>query len=229
MPFSDFEIARYTDLIEKLVWAKRRPPLHLRDQLRDGQRISENEIELFLVRPMYSDPTRQIEESIAKARYVRTRDIWQVLWKRADLKWHRYASHPEVKTLVAFLTLVVEGKHVLLRRHHLALYRPIGLGTFATTRVFFYRPFPFSHDCLALIELTTQHVTLALKLAPQLITPSPIWRGERKTPFRHLTITTNTTLGIATGDVKLFQRRPQTTYRTRRTKRIGGDFPLGLQ
>ncbi len=108
MNFSDDEIAHYTDLIEKLIWAKRRPPLHLRDRVREGQRIVGHEIELFLVRPIFSDPTRKIEESIAKARYVKTRDVWQVFWKRADMKWHRYPPQPEVKSFEAFLKLVDE-------------------------------------------------------------------------------------------------------------------------
>ena len=108
MAFTNAEIVRYSDLIEKLIWAKRRPPLHLRDKVREGQRIEEHEIELFLVRPTFPDPTRQIEESIAKARYVKTRDVWQVFWKRADLKWHRYLPRPKVKSLEAFLKLVHE-------------------------------------------------------------------------------------------------------------------------
>lgn len=108
MAFSDTEIARYADEIEKWIWAKHRPPLHLRDQVREGQRIAGHEIELFLVRPHFSDPTQQIEESIAKTRYVKTRDVWQVFWKRADLKWHRYPPQPEVNSLEAFLKLVAE-------------------------------------------------------------------------------------------------------------------------
>jgi hypothetical protein len=108
MAFNDVEIARYAGLIEKLIWAKRRPPLHLRDKVREGQRIEGNEIELFLVRPLFSDPTRQTEESIAKARYVKSRDVWRVFWKRADQKWHRYPLRPEVKTLASFLKLVDE-------------------------------------------------------------------------------------------------------------------------
>jgi hypothetical protein len=106
--FTDAEITHYTALIEKLIWAKHRPPLNVRDRVREGQRIEGQEIELFLVRPMFSDPARQIEESIAKARYVKTRDVWQVFWKRADLKWHRYPPCPEVKSLDAFLKLVDE-------------------------------------------------------------------------------------------------------------------------
>ena len=108
MGFTDVEIARHAGLIEKLIWAKRRPPLHLRNKVREGQRIEGNEIELFLVRPLFSDPSQQIEQSIAKARYVKSRHVWQVFWQRADLKWHRYPSRPEVKSLEDFLNLVNE-------------------------------------------------------------------------------------------------------------------------
>jgi len=108
MAFSDAEIARYADLIEKLIWAKRRPPLHLRHKVREGQRIKGSEIELFLVRPLFSDPTRQIEHAIAKTRYVKSRNVWRVFWQRADLKWHWYPPQPEVKSLERFLKLVDE-------------------------------------------------------------------------------------------------------------------------
>ena len=108
MAFNHVETLRYAGLIEKLIWAKRRPPLHLRNKVREGQRIEGQEIELFLVRPAFFDPTREIEESIAKTRYVKSRDVWQVFWKRADMKWHRYLPRPEVKSLEGFLKLVNE-------------------------------------------------------------------------------------------------------------------------
>ena len=106
MAFTEAEIAQYTDLIEKMIWTKRRPPLHLRNLVREGQRVAGSEIELFLVRPLFSDPAQQVEESIAKARHVKTQNVWQVFWKRADLKWHRYPRQPEVKSVEAFLMLV---------------------------------------------------------------------------------------------------------------------------
>ena len=108
MGFNDAEITRYAGLIEKLIWAKRRSPLHLRGKVREGQRIEGYEVELFLVRPLFSDATRQVEQSVAKARYVKSRKIWQVFWKRADLKWHGYGPRPEVKSLESFLKVVDE-------------------------------------------------------------------------------------------------------------------------
>jgi hypothetical protein len=111
MAFTDDEIARYAGLIEKFIWAKRRPPLHLRNKVREGQRIKSYEIELFLVRPHFLNPTQWIESSIAKTRYIKSRRIWKVFWKRADLKWHRYPPRPEVKSLETFLKLVDEDAH----------------------------------------------------------------------------------------------------------------------
>ena len=109
--FTNAEIVRYSDLIEKLIWAKRRPPLHLREKVREGQRIAGHEIELFFVRPLFLEPTSNVESSIAKTRYARTRKIWRVFWKRADGKWHRYKPRPEVRSLQAFLKLVDEDEY----------------------------------------------------------------------------------------------------------------------
>ena len=108
MAFSDGEIARYTDLLEKDFWAKHRPPLHLRHKVREGQTIEGHEVVLFLVRPYFRDPTQHVYEWVAKARYVRTRNVWWVFWHRADGKWHRYPPCPEVKSFEAFLKLVDE-------------------------------------------------------------------------------------------------------------------------
>ena len=108
MAFTDVEIARYAGLIEKLIWAKRRPPLHLRDKVREGQRIGGPRLNCFSCGRCFPIPRGQIEQSIAKTRYVKSRDVWQVFWKRADMKWHRYLPRPEVKSLGGFLKLVNE-------------------------------------------------------------------------------------------------------------------------
>lgn len=106
MGFTDAEIARYTGLIEKVIWSRRRPPLHLREKVREGQRIANYEIELFIVRPHWCDPSQTIKCSIAKTRFVKSRHVWRVFWKRQDMKWHRYDPRPEVQSLEQFLELV---------------------------------------------------------------------------------------------------------------------------
>src|SRR5690606_17037308 len=71
MPFTDTEIAAHTILIENRFWSRRRPPLHLREKIREGQRFSGLAIELFFVRPAFKRPGEFSEESIAKLQYVR--------------------------------------------------------------------------------------------------------------------------------------------------------------
>ncbi len=111
MAFTDIEIAAYTVLIEELFWFRRRPPLHLRDQLREGQRFTGHAIELFFVRPAFNRPGVQVEESLAKVQYVRTRQVWHIFWKRADGKWHRYAPCPATDSLPTALHTINADPH----------------------------------------------------------------------------------------------------------------------
>ena len=50
--------------------------------------------------------TEAVEESIAKIKYVRSRQVWRLYWKRADLKWHAYQPCPEVKSLATALRVI---------------------------------------------------------------------------------------------------------------------------
>ena len=68
MAFTEIEIAKHMKVLEDSFWVHRRPPLHLRDKVREGQRFTDQAIELFLVRPAFNHPDEQIEEPIAKLR-----------------------------------------------------------------------------------------------------------------------------------------------------------------
>ena len=91
--------------------AKRRPPVHLRDQVDLSFRFDGRSAEIFEIRPRWDNPAQRVEEAIAKARYVKSRDSWLVYWQRADLKWHKYGPRPEVSTVNAFLKLVDEDEY----------------------------------------------------------------------------------------------------------------------
>lgn len=108
MPFTEDEIAEHTAVIEEHFWSRRRPPLHLRDRVREGQRFADQSIELFLVRPAFNRPGEHIEESIARLQYVRSKNVWHLFWKRADGKWHRYPPSPETESLAAALNVIHE-------------------------------------------------------------------------------------------------------------------------
>lgn len=106
MAFTDDEIAEYTGSIEQLFWSRRRPPLQVREQMREGQRFAGQSIEFFFVRPAFDRPGQFTEESIAKISYVRARGVWQLFWKRADGKWHGYQPCRETKSLAAALRTI---------------------------------------------------------------------------------------------------------------------------
>jgi len=106
MPFNDDVIAAHAALIEKLFWSKRRPPLHLRDKIREGQRIEGWTIDLFFVRPAFAAPGKWIESPIARLRYFPGLGVWKIYWMRADLKWHLYKPQPELVKQSELLTLV---------------------------------------------------------------------------------------------------------------------------
>ncbi|HEV8433185.1 MAG TPA: DUF3024 domain-containing protein [Thermoanaerobaculia bacterium] len=91
--------------------ARRRPPLHLRNQVDRGFRFDGRSIEIFEIRPGWDNPAQKVEEAVAKARYVKSRGQWLVSRQRSDLKWHKYDPQPEVSTVDAFLRLVDEDEY----------------------------------------------------------------------------------------------------------------------
>jgi hypothetical protein len=90
---------------------KRRPPVHVRPQLDIGFQVSGNSVEIFELRPAWKQPTEILKEPVAKATFVKTRDVWKVFWQRADLKWHSYDPAPTVGSIEKFLELVDADPH----------------------------------------------------------------------------------------------------------------------
>jgi hypothetical protein len=110
MALNDFETERVEKTVATYV-QKHRPPVDVRELVDLSFRVSGQSVELFEVRPRWDNREEKVEEPIAKARYVKSRQRWSVYWMRADSKWHKYPPRPEVRTLEAFLKLVEEDKH----------------------------------------------------------------------------------------------------------------------
>src|SRR5262245_35174368 len=108
MAFTDNEIAEHMKVIEDSFWSRRRPPLHLRDKVREAQRFTDRTIELFIVRPAFNRRGEHTEESIARIRHMPRLRVWRIFWKRADGNWHGYQPCPEAKSLTDALRVIDE-------------------------------------------------------------------------------------------------------------------------
>jgi hypothetical protein len=105
MALSEIENRRCEKALAEF-FKRRRPPVHIRDQLDLGYSIEGQSVEIFEVRPDWQDRKRKMETPVAKATFVRTRNLWRIFWMRRDLKWHGYQPNLEVRTLEAFLDVV---------------------------------------------------------------------------------------------------------------------------
>src|SRR5688500_13218381 len=74
-PMNDIERKRVENAVAAFV-AKRRPPVHLRDQVDLSFRFDGRSFEIFELRPRWNNPAEKIEEAIAKARYLKSRNLW---------------------------------------------------------------------------------------------------------------------------------------------------------
>ena len=110
MPFQQTEFARVEATLAAFI-REQRPPVHIRPQLDYTYVISGQSVELQEIRPRWNDPTQQLIISFAKATFIKTREVWRVYWKRADLKWHRYEPAATVATLEQFLAIVSHDEH----------------------------------------------------------------------------------------------------------------------
>ena len=105
MAFTKEEFERYRKTVNAYV-ERRRPPVHLRDQVDLSFRINNPSIELFEIRSAFNEPQRTVEIPIAKTTWVRTQGVWRLFGQRADMKWHRYTPQPEVRSLEEFSDVV---------------------------------------------------------------------------------------------------------------------------
>jgi Protein of unknown function (DUF3024) len=106
MALSELEMARVRKSVGAFI-EQSRPAPHIRSKVDVGYRILGQSVVIFEVRPVWRGPPgKRMEHGVAKATYVRTRDVWRVFWQRANLKWHGYEPAPEVVSIDDFLFLV---------------------------------------------------------------------------------------------------------------------------
>jgi hypothetical protein len=107
MAFSEFEIAKYKKIMDEYM-EKVRPNEETRKQIDICYKFDNQSIIIFELRNINN---KVIESPIAKAKYVKTEDRWQILWQRADMKWHIYEPKSGVKTLNGFIKVIEKDEY----------------------------------------------------------------------------------------------------------------------
>ncbi len=85
-----------------------RPPMEIRDKLDLGYRIEGQNVYIFEIRPRWDKPEEKKESPVAKATYIKSKNLWGVYWMRGNLKWYHYQPVPYVKNISGFFDLVAE-------------------------------------------------------------------------------------------------------------------------
>ncbi|MGZ8422146.1 MAG: DUF3024 domain-containing protein [Nitrospira sp.] len=91
MAFSELELKRIEKTVGQL--CLRRSPVHLLPQLRLEYRVKGHEVLIVERRPRWDKPEEWGESVIAKLKFVRTVQQWQLYWQRANLKWYGYEPY----------------------------------------------------------------------------------------------------------------------------------------
>ncbi len=110
MSFSEFEIKRYEKAVQTLI-NKRRPPEQVRDKVDLGFELVDQSVEIFETRAHWQNPSEKIKQPIAKATYVKSKNLWKIYWMKSDLKWHEYEPEFKVGDLSEFVTIVDLDEH----------------------------------------------------------------------------------------------------------------------
>jgi hypothetical protein len=109
MPFDDLERKKIKNALIAFL-EKHRPPVHIRSQLDIGYRITGRNIEIFELRPQLDNSAVAIEVPVAKATFVKRKNIWKLYWMRGTGKWCLYVPEAEFKTIEKLLNVVGKDK-----------------------------------------------------------------------------------------------------------------------
>jgi hypothetical protein len=109
LAFAEIELARIEQAVGGL--CKKRTNPAIRDELRLEYAVVRHDVILFEVRPFWRDKSQEMQNEVAKFKYVRTQEEWRLLWMRADLKWHSYDPLPASRALEELVAEVDEDPY----------------------------------------------------------------------------------------------------------------------
>ena len=97
-------------IIQQFIQEKR-PPEEIRDKLDLGYSFENQVLIIFEIRPNWMNKKEKIQSPFAKSRFIKSRGIWKIYWRRASGKWELYAPNPEVKNISKVLQIIDEDAY----------------------------------------------------------------------------------------------------------------------
>ena len=110
MAFNELERKRIEKALDRFL-EKERPPAHIRLDLDLAYRISGQSVELLEIRPNWRNPNEKMERPYAKCTFVRSKNLWNIYWQRANLKWLAYEPAPIADSIDDFLKVVKSDEY----------------------------------------------------------------------------------------------------------------------
>jgi len=110
MVFNDLELKRIDQTVGKLCRRVSRPE-HA-DQLRFVYEVDGHAVTIWEECPPWDgSPGDWTHMGVARFRYFRSRDEWQLHWMRRDLKWHVFDEVAPTRNLARLVKVVDENWH----------------------------------------------------------------------------------------------------------------------
>lgn len=91
--------------------------IEIRKELDIGYTFEKQDLIIYEIRPSMKqdakgefefDFDKKIQIPSAKAKFIKSKNIWRIYWHRANNKWAAYTPHPEVKELSSFFRIIDE-------------------------------------------------------------------------------------------------------------------------
>ena len=98
-------------LVKEYVETIRPEDLEIRKQVDIGYRFEKASYFIFEIRPKWDNPEIIKHYDFAKIKFNKTKQLWQLYWMRASLKWESYAPYPTAENIQELLHTINEDEH----------------------------------------------------------------------------------------------------------------------
>ena len=109
MAFSEQELNLIKNTVG--VYAESIAPAAVANQVTYTYEVDGNAVIIWENRAPWDGRGGWTHKGVARFRYIRSRDEWELYWMRADLKWHRYEPAEATPSLEELVQVVKEDQY----------------------------------------------------------------------------------------------------------------------